>query len=374
MRSLQTYDNDYTRPLWLVNGCKQLPSPDDSPFYVGSALSDPGLFVGRQECLNLLRDRLIGAQPTSINIVGRRRTGKSSLLLYFVNTVRQRVGEPDRFAVVYLSLQGAGCDSQERFYRAVAQALAANIASSQRSLQKLLAAKEWEQGKFNQAIEACKAQGILPVLCIDDFEKLLNRQEQFPNSFYDNLRFLLNKNALMVIMASCEMLDVYSKRKQITSDFFNVFQSIDLNEGLTQEEARELVALKNLAGQGLSVDLQQKALQWGKREPFLLQLAARTLWEMQINRRSLQWAEKTFKDQAKRFNFQPKSPLLSALYRGFSSVGQGLFWFNQNRKEIQNFWTGLILIAIVIAILIAYSYGAINFDQIKLLFQKALGK
>jgi hypothetical protein len=32
---------------------------------VGSALSDPGLFVGRQESLNLLRDRLIGSHESS---------------------------------------------------------------------------------------------------------------------------------------------------------------------------------------------------------------------------------------------------------------------------------------------------------------------
>ena len=346
----------------------------DCPFYTGSTISDPRFFVGRKENLQILRDRLTGVQPTSINIVGHHLTGKSSLLLYFVNTYRQRVSNPDRFAVVYLSLQNAACHTQAKFYRCIAQLLAANIPSNQRRLQRMLAAKEWEQVKFNELIQEFKNQEILPVLCIDNFEELLDRQEQFPNGFYDNLRYLVSNNYLMVIMASCEMLDIYSKRKQITSDFFNVFQAIDLNPGFTKEEAQTLVRLTNSAGRGLSPDLQRKALQWGQREPLLLQLAGQTLWEMQVKGKSLRWAEKAFKTQAKRFYFQPKSPLLSNLYKIISKLGEWIFWFNKNWKQMQKFWVGLIFIAVVVAILILYSYDAITFEQIKSLFQKISGK
>ena len=48
-------------------------SSSDCPFYAGSTINDPRFFVGRQESLQVLRDRLIGAQPSSINIVGRHR-------------------------------------------------------------------------------------------------------------------------------------------------------------------------------------------------------------------------------------------------------------------------------------------------------------
>ncbi len=169
----------------------------DCPFYAGATISDPRFFVGRHESLQILRDRLTATQPTSINIVGRHRTGKSSLLLHFVNTYRQRVSNPDRFAVVYLSLQNAACDTQTKFYGRIAQLLAANIPWNQWRLQRMLAAKEWEQVKFNELIQEFKNQGILPVLCIDNFEELLDRQEQFPNGFYDNLRYLVSNNYLV---------------------------------------------------------------------------------------------------------------------------------------------------------------------------------
>ena len=349
-------------------------SPSDCPFYAGAAISDPRFFVGRQESLKIIDARLTGVLPTSINVVGRHRTGKSSLLLHFVRTYRQRVSNPDQFVVVYLSLQNAACDTQAKFYGSIAQLLEFNLPSQQRQLQRMLRQKmrqkKWQTDTFNKLIEAFKPQDILPVLCIDNFEELLERQEQFPNGFYDNLRYLVSNNYLMVIMASCEMLDIYSQTKQITSDFFNVFQTISLNHGLTREEAQTLVGFKNSAGQGLSPDLQQKALQWGKNQPLLLQLAGQTLWKMQVERKSLRWADKEFKTQAKRFYFQPKSLLLLIPYKIIIQLGKGIFWFTKNRKEMQNFWTGLIFLAVVSVILLAFFFGLIDFTQIKSLFQK----
>ena len=102
-------------------------------------------------------------------------------------------------------------------------------------------------------------------------------------------------------MASCELLDVYSKRKQITSDFFNVFQTISLNGGLTQAEAEKLMKLTNFQGEGLSATLQGKALEWEKQEPYWLQLGGQILWQMQLEQKTLSWAEKKFKAAAAAF-------------------------------------------------------------------------
>lgn len=354
-------------------------SPVDCPFLAGPAITDQRFFVGRQESLKILRDRLTGAQPISINIVGRHRTGKSSLLLHFVNTYRQRVENPNRFMVVYISLQSAACESQEKFYRAITKAFLGNIPSGatvgiQQALQTRLREQDWDQLKFNDLIQYLKEQSILPVLCVDNFEELLERQEKFPNDFYDNLRFLVDSsNSLMLIMASCEKLDDYSKIKRITSDFFNVFQSHNLNEGLTKTEAEELVALKNSSGKQLNYECQQMALTWGKREPYLLQLAAQTLWEVEVSNKTLQWASKNFKEQAKRVDFQPKSPLLSTLYKLISTMGQGCLWFVQNFENNKKFLFGLFVLLVLFFIVLSLSYGLPIVDLIKTIAKKLLG-
>ncbi len=289
----------------------------------------------------------------------------------------QRIGNPEHFVVVYLSLQDAAYNTQEKFYSRIAKLLDINIPSGQwqlRKLRNILRKEKWDSVQFNELFQEFKIQNILPVLCIDNFEELLERSQRFPDEFYDNLRYLVSNNFLMIIMASCELLYVYSKRKQITSDFFNVFQCVDLNNGLTPEEAERLVRLTNAGGQGLSEDFKKKALKWGNREPLLLQLAGQILWETQVNRKSLRWANKTFKTRSQRFKFSPKSPFLSFLYKRISQIGEGILWFNKNRKDIQIFWTGLIFLSVVAVILIAFFSGAIEFDQLKSLFQKGSKK
>ncbi len=50
---------------------------------------------------------------------------------------------------------------------------------------------------------------MLLVLCLNDFESLLKHSEEFDNGFYDNLRSLMNDNALMLVVASRKELSVY---------------------------------------------------------------------------------------------------------------------------------------------------------------------
>ena len=219
-------------------------------------------------------------------------------------------------------------------------------------------------------LRAFKKESLLPVLCLDNFEELLERKEDFPNGFYVNFRHLVDQNDLMVVMASREFLQMYSKQKQITSDFFTVFQVISLDGGLTPSEASELVRIKNFQGECLTPELQEKALQWGKQEPFLLQLAGRLLWQVKIGQKPLKWAEQQFKVQAQPFSFQPKSKFLAVLYRCISQIGAGVLWFNANRKDMQSFWVGLIFLVVVVVIVLLFVWGVIGVEQLKSIFHK----
>ena len=347
-----------------------MPTSANCPFYAGSTIQDPRLFVGREEALKTLCNSLLGVQFHSINVVGMHRTGKSSLLLQFVNTYQERIPQPEQFVVVYISLQDAACHNQARFFHRLVNALDANLAAPSSNLRQSLAQADWDQEQFNQLMQLFKQEKLLPVLCLDNFEELLERKTQFPNGFYDNLRYLVSENFLMLVMASCELLDVYSKRKLITSDFFNVFQTISLNGGLTSKEAEKLVKSTNFQGEGLTEELQSKALKWGKREPYLLQLAGQILWRMQTEQKQLSWAEQKFKQQQKRFNFRPKSPFLAWLYDAIKQLGEWVFWFNKNREDMQNFITGLLLLSVILAIVLLFAYGYIDWGEVKSLFEK----
>jgi hypothetical protein len=102
-------------------------SPASCPFVAGSKIEDSWRFVGRKQELHAIASRMSGVQPTSVNVVGDKRIGKSSLLYHFSQTWEQRVPEPSRYVVIYLSLQDADCHSEIGFYQAVAEALLSRV-------------------------------------------------------------------------------------------------------------------------------------------------------------------------------------------------------------------------------------------------------
>jgi hypothetical protein len=87
-------------------------------------ITDSSRFVGRREELRFLAGRMAGAQPTSVNVVGERRMGKSSLLYHFFQTWEQRISSPTRFVVVYLDLQARTPSSEAAFYQTLGRSLA----------------------------------------------------------------------------------------------------------------------------------------------------------------------------------------------------------------------------------------------------------
>jgi hypothetical protein len=96
--------------------------------------------------------------------------------------------------------------------------------------------------------------------------------------FYDNLLSLMDRGSLMLILASRKNLDIYRN----ISSFFNLGLVCSLT-GLTEGEASDLVRFpeRNVHGNTavLSETKQKLALQWGKRNPYLLQLSGCCLWE-----------------------------------------------------------------------------------------------
>ena len=98
-------------------------SPSPCPFSAPSMLNKPDSFVGRKEELKFIKDQMTGPQPTSVNIVGPHKIGKSSLLwrFYQIRNHPQYASSP--YAVIYLSFQDGECQEENSFYQKIAQLL-----------------------------------------------------------------------------------------------------------------------------------------------------------------------------------------------------------------------------------------------------------
>ncbi len=280
------------------------PSLPSCPFVAGSKITDPRLFVGRTEELDAITSWMTGVQPVSVNVVGRRRIGKSSLLYHFFQTYQQRVPEPTRYAVIYLSLQDARCKQEDGFYQAVAQQLWHNLTVQRNpALLEPLKVQPFNRLAFCAAMGQYKRLGVLPVLCLDEFGPLFRHPEEFDNGFFDNLRSLMESHVLMLVVASHRTLDFYQRRHKLTSAFFKLWQVLTLGE-LTEDEAGALVCLPASTVEGatpvLSMQEQHLVRQWGGRHPYLLQLAASLVCEARQSGREVGWAQAEFDKEARR--------------------------------------------------------------------------
>lgn len=326
-----------------------------SPFVAGSKITDPQFFVGRKEELQTITSRMTGVQPVSINVVGRRRIGKSSLLYHFFQTYEQRVPEPTRYVVIYLSLQDARCQSEDGLYQAISRQLWHHLTVQRNpALIEPLRVKPFNRLAFCAAMGQYKRLGVLPVLCLDEFGPLFRHPKEFDDGFFDNLRSLMESRVLMLVVASHRKLDFYQRRHGLTSAFFKLWQVLTLSE-LTEVEAEQLVGLPAStipeATPALSPQEQHLVRQWGGRHPYLLQLAGSLLYQARQLGQDVTWAKAEF-DKEARLVPKPSGKF-------FGSTG---FWV----KSI-----GGVMIVILIVLVVI---GLLNQTQVWELLQKALGR
>ena len=350
-----------------------------NPFIAGPMLQYPEQFVGRKQELRAIIGRMEGSQPTSINIVGEHQIGKSSLLYYFFLTWEQRVSQPQSYVVIYLSLQNANFQKENNFYQALAQELlSCSSVQVQPNLVKLLQKEplEFDRLAFSQAIKEFKKYGLLPVLCLDDFESLVvnrdERRKEFDNGFYDNFRSLMDDSALMLIITSCKRLDVYGKEYRFVSSFFNVGHVFELGE-LTIDEAVQLTRLhSNYLGKtpALTEEEQKLAQQWGKRHPYFLQLAGYYLYEARQNRKDFKWAKEQVEYQVSKYKLKSKERALHLLaprwvWKFIAFIGAFINFVENSTKSV----TGLLIIIALILV----GFGALNLDEFISILRSFLG-
>lgn len=254
---------------------------NNCPFMAGGMLTNSRYFVGRKRELQELISSMTGAQPVSVNVHGERRIGKSSLMHHFQTSWPDRVAEPRRYAVAYLDLQGEVMDTVDRFYQVMARALSSlSEVRIRLDLNQSLKLVQNRQG-FVEALEQWKALGVRPVICLDQFEKLGEYPVIFNDDFFDNLRSLLNRGLLMLVIVTRQPLGKLRRKMNLTSSFFNLGHHCPLGD-LQPDEVEALVARPSLENASelacLSTDEQMAVRKWGGNHPFTLQLAAYCLY------------------------------------------------------------------------------------------------
>jgi transcriptional regulator with XRE-family HTH domain len=240
-----------------------------NPFAYGKPVS-ADRFYGRKEVLKFVGDRL--RQGTSVNLVGLRRSGKTSLLRYLMSDrFKASLSEPEKTIFVFLDLSTKGCATPLDLTEGL-----------RRGIEKGMGKSPWRKDEnddawvVQEALEDVRDRGFRVVILMDEFEAIERKLDVFQEWATDWRSKASTGGLFTMVVASQRSLAEFYQSHNRTSPFDNIFNLFIVG---AMEEWQDLVLDQwKLSAEGLSwVD----GLAGGM--PYYVQLAASMLWDAEEN-------------------------------------------------------------------------------------------
>jgi transcriptional regulator with XRE-family HTH domain len=247
---------------------EQIPGTAVPAFIFNEPLPAPGELYARQRERKTLVSRT--TRKASTSIIGPRRIGKTWLMQYLQLVAPEQLGS--RFRISYLDGMSPRCRTVTGFVTEALSKLGLSVPEVIEGLETL-----------DRGLQELLAQKLIPVLCIDEFERI-SRREEFSLDFFEGLRAMTSTSDLVLIIASKSPLrQVVDKRSQ-GSPFFNIFEQISLKP-FTYSDTEQFIFEKGNVARFQS-DERQYLWTYGRMSenehawwPLRLQLAGKILVE-----------------------------------------------------------------------------------------------
>lgn len=323
-----------------------------NPFFYGGKVI-PELFVGRSQQLRRIFSCLELAntgQLQSVSIVGPHRMGRSSLLNYIAAKYDQHLQSPNLYRFVYISPHDANCHIAGEFLCRVLDALDLPLHTHHNATLQ----------EFQENILLLNQNGIRPVICLDEFENLLDINS-FSDQFFDVLRHLMSESALAFIIASTQPLGDLVSANKYTSPFFNIFTIVEIGEFIVAhglDEPNLIIERGHGCDQPFSASDTARMRKLAGAHPYKLQLAGSLIYQSKVN------GNTNWKSINKEFNAQLKQAGLiknhskTAMHKFkkfFISVGRALLEIRRSKDEISEssaMWWGIGIVIVVILLIV----------------------
>jgi hypothetical protein len=250
------WEQDFESLVHAINQVSPPSAPqwvEKSPFSLRGAIRDDAFFYGRARELRMLETYLRNRQ--NCQLVGPRRIGKSSLLLY----VQRHCADWCRQAkIAYLDLQDARCHTRLGWLKEIAVGL--GIRNRLQTLTNLA-----------EAIEDLIVSGVQPILCLDEFGEMTYRKKEFTRDVFLTLRSC-GQRGMSILTAAPERLSALTNPRDISSPFFNTFPTVEIG-AFSPNDARAYVELPRVDVPAFTAQEIDRILEFSKCHPFALQTA-----------------------------------------------------------------------------------------------------
>ncbi|MFA5875053.1 MAG: AAA-like domain-containing protein [Anaerolineales bacterium] len=248
-----------------------------NPFTFGNPIKEPERFFGRKQEIRQILNRLLSSAHESTSIIGERRIGKTTLLLYLAHPkVAESLGlTPDKFCLVYVDFQGLTDITPQRFWQRVLKKMARSACDSSlvSAIQKLSEQEAFDLFDLEDLFQAVMDKGLTTVLFMDEFE-YVTQNPNFKSDFFGGLRTLAIHNGVALIPATRrELVDLCHSDEIKGSPFFNIFANVVLRP-FTRPEVNELLEGYSTRGE-VPLTPGERDLIWslGGGYPFFVQMA-----------------------------------------------------------------------------------------------------
>jgi hypothetical protein len=308
-----------------------------SPFIPGVPLEANQPIFGREEAIRFIV--VESMRFKSVNLVGERRIGKTSLLNHLLGNQSKYFQHSKMqlpLILVRLDMQ-ENISNAEQFYgkalRGLFEALPSQSYLSNQSLQawleRLQAQPEATAIEFENELKRLKDVGLRPVLLIDEFERVFEQHLAagfpFPD-FFDGLRAQISASRLAMVLFTREKLVKYFTRHSLTSTFPSYFQPLTIKE-LDKEAADDLL-LRQPSDRPLTTEQARHARSWSGCHPCRLQCAGAAWYQANSGGKSAQWAKERYTEIVEPLGLINPSYLPMTSVKGLSyRLRQTRFWF-----------------------------------------------
>jgi len=241
---------------------------DVNPFQYGAPVS-PDRFYGRVSAIADVKNRIGAISAQCVNIVGLRRSGKSSFLRYIKERPQVFFQDSQQPLIVLLDLQ----DSKFHAPYGLMEGL-------RRGIKKQMGTEPWGRGdnidpfEVEDALLDLKDEGYRLIVMLDELESIGKRLDRFQD-WGEDWRSKAQKGLFSLVVASRHPLsDIYGNLS-LTSPFGNIFSTTVLG-------ALEIEAWEKLLRDGFSscgTDTLNLVNNLAGRLPFYTQMAAALIWQ-----------------------------------------------------------------------------------------------
>jgi len=227
--------------------------PSPNPFIWRDGITKAEDFFNRENEQRTIRNYLRGHQ--NCQIVGSLGVGKTSLLLQLQHVASEW---EEATVVAYLDLQDPRCFTLSGWLGRVGRQF--GWSTSPTSLV-----------EFADCVEDILSEEHNPVLCLDEFEELTLRREEFTHDFFLTLRSC-GQQGMSIITASQHPLNELIEPSNPTSPFYNTFPLLRLYP-FADEDAEDFVTLHRPSVPPFMSEEKEAILAFAKGHPLTLQVA-----------------------------------------------------------------------------------------------------